>query len=131
MDKTTRNFTIAWLGGIPIAILNAAIRNYLFQPYTNELLAHQISSFTIIIIFAIYFFWLNKLWPIDSTQQAITIGIIWLTLTIIFEFLFGHYVMGHSWTYLLQDYNIMSGRLWSLVLVWTIIGPYTIYKVLN
>jgi undecaprenyl pyrophosphate phosphatase UppP len=61
MDKTTRNFTIAWLGGIPIAILNAAIRNYLFKPYTNELLAHQISSFTIIIIFAIYFFWLNKL----------------------------------------------------------------------
>jgi len=131
MDITTRNFTLAWLGGIPIAILNAAIRNYLFQPYTNELLAHQISSFTIIIIFAIYFFWLNKLWPIDSTQQAITIGIIWLTLTIIFEFLFGHYVMGYSWTYLLKDYNIMSGRLWSLVLVWTIIGPYTIYKVLN
>lgn len=131
MDKTTRNFTLAWLGGIPIAIFNAAIRNYLFQPYTNELLAHQISSFTIIIIFAIYFFWLNKLWPIDSNQQAITIGIIWLTLTIIFEFLFGRYVMGNSWTYLLQDYNIMSGRLWSLVLVWTIIGPYTIHKVSN
>ena len=128
MDKTTRNFTIAWLGGIPIAIINAAIRNYIFQPYTGELLAHQLSSATMIIIFAVYLGLLNQRWPMKTEKQAAIIGIIWLVLTIIFEFLFGHYIMGHPWSRLLADYNIFTGRLWSFVLLWTAIGPYVIYR---
>jgi peptidoglycan biosynthesis protein MviN/MurJ (putative lipid II flippase) len=128
MNTTTRNFTIAWLGGIPIAIINAAIRNIIFQPYTGELLAHQLSSVTMILIFAAYFWLLNKRWPITSDRQAAIIGVIWLVLTMIFEFIFGHYIMGHSWNRLLADYNIFSGRLWSLVLIWILIGPYLVYR---
>jgi len=45
LDKTIIILTIAWLGGIPIAILNAVARIYLYGPYVNELMAHQISRF--------------------------------------------------------------------------------------
>jgi hypothetical protein len=128
MNKTTRNFTIAWICGIPIAITNAAIRNYLILPYTGELLAHQISSATIIIFFAAYLWALKSRWPIKSERQAIKIGTIWLSLTIVFEFVFGHYIMGHPWSLLLADYNIFNGRLWSVVLLWTFIAPYVIYR---
>jgi hypothetical protein len=128
MIKTTRNFTVTWVVGIPLAIINATIRNYLVLPYTGELLAHQISSITMIIIFAAYFWALNRKWSMASQQQALTIGGIWLGLTIVFEFLFGHYIMGNTWTRLLADYNILAGRLWSLVLLWTFIGPYVIYR---
>jgi hypothetical protein len=31
-----------------------------------------------------------------------------------FEFLVGHYVMGHPWSRLLHDYNILAGRLWGV-----------------
>ena len=127
--NSTRVFTIAWIGGIPIAIINAAIRTYLFLPNTNELTAHQLSSLTMILIFAAYFYGLNKRWPITSENQSLMIGTIWLVLTILFEFVFGHYVMGHTWSRLLHDYNIFAGRLWSLVLLWNFIGSYIIYQI--
>ena len=67
----------------------------------------------------------------NSPQQALIIGFNWLILTVIFEFLFGHYVMGHTWERLLQDYNIFKGRLWSLVLMWNLIMPYVIFRLAN
>ena len=48
--------------------------------------------------------------------------------TIAFEFAFGHFVAGHSWSKLLSDYNIFKGRIWLLFLVWVMIMPYVFYK---
>ena len=129
MNTTTRNLTIAWLGGVPIAIINGTVRNFGYGPYMSELLAHQISCATGILLFAAYFWLLNKRWTITNTQQSLQIGASWLILTILFEFVFGHYMMGHSWAYLLADYNIFAGRFWSFVLLWTAIQPYVIYRV--
>jgi hypothetical protein len=128
MDPTIIILTIAWLGGIPIAILNAGARNNLFMPNMNELMAHQMSTFTLIALLAVYFWILNRRWSMTSPQQALIIGFNWLILTVIFEFLFGHYVMGHPWERLLHDYDIFAGRLWGLVLLWNLIGPYLIAR---
>lgn len=97
----------------------------------NELLAHQISSFTAIALFAVYFWILNRRWSMTNAQQALIIGFNWLLLTVIFELLFGHYVMGHPWKRLFHDYNIFAGRLWSLILLWNFIGPYVIFRIAN
>jgi hypothetical protein len=48
----------------------------------------------------------------------------WLLLTVLFELLFGHYVMGDPWTKLLEAYNILKGNLWVLVLLVTPAAPY-------
>ncbi len=45
-------------------------------------------------------------------------------MTVIFEFGFGHYIMGHSWSKLLHDYNLLAGRLWLVVLLAILTGPY-------
>ena len=37
---------------------------------------------------------------------------LWLGMTLAFEFLFGHYIAGKSWSLLLADYNLAAGRLW-------------------
>jgi hypothetical protein len=60
---------------------------------------------------------------ITETRTLLSIGIFWVVLTIIFEFVFGHYVMGHSWQKLFADYNIFNGRLWILVLINNITAP--------
>jgi len=67
-------------------------------------------------------------WRIESAGQAIAIGVIWLVLTVAFEFLFGHFVVGHPWSRLLHDYDLLQGRVWVLVLVWTTIAPYVFYR---
>jgi hypothetical protein len=52
----------------------------------------------------------------------------WLGLTVAFEFLFGHFARGLSWKELLHDYDILSGRLWVLVLLWITVAPYLCYR---
>jgi len=111
-----------------VAIANGLFREKFLARRLNALQAHQMSTLSMILVFSIYVWLLFKLWSPISTNQAIVIGLIWLFLTISFEFLFGHYVAGHSWDNLLNDYNILRGRVWILVLIWITIAPYIIYQ---
>ena len=94
----------------------------------GELFAHQISCITGILFFGLFVWALNLKWKIQSSAQALTIGLIWLVLTISFEFIFGHYVMHNPWSKLFHDYNIFADRLWILVLLFTTLSPCLFYK---
>ena len=121
-------YCVSWIGMVIIAIMNGVIRDAFYGKRLGELTAHQISTFTLIVLSGLYLWLLGLAWKIPSSNQAITIGLIWLTLTVAFEFLFGHYVMKHPWTRLFQDYNIFKGRIWVLVLIWITIAPYVFYR---
>jgi len=115
---------VAWLPGIPIAIANGILREVVYKARLDDLQAHQLSVVSFILLFGVYV-WLVLPWLKLSTRaQAAHVGLLWLVLTVAFEFLFGHYAMGHSLKTLLHDYNIASGRLWILVLLWIAIAPY-------
>lgn len=47
-----------------------------------------------------------------------------IRVAIAVEFGFGQFVMGHSWSTLLHDYNVFAGRIWILVLLTTLLGPW-------
>lgn len=51
-----------------------------------------------------------------------------LRLGVAFEFLFGHYVAGHSWERLLHDYNLVAGRVWLILLVWVALAPSLFFR---
>lgn len=122
-------YTLAWIPMVFIAIINAVIREMGYKKYVGDLHAHQISTLTGIIFFGLYIWGLSFIWKLESAKQAWTVGFIWLAMTIVFEFIFGHFVMGHPWSKLLYDYNIFAGRIWILVLIWTTVAPYLIYKI--
>ena len=121
-------YVAAWLLMPIIGIINGTIRQYGYSSALGELRAHQVSTLTGMVLFGLYIWALTLLWKIRSSAEAIAIGLIWLTLTIAFEFLFGHYVMKHPWSRLLHDYNLLEGRLWVLVLLWVTLAPYVLYK---
>ena len=124
-------YFLAWFPMVFIGILNGVIRQAGYARFMGELTAHQVSTFTGIILLGLYVWLITSRWPIKSASQALLIGAMWLLLTIGFEFLFGHYVIGHSWDYLFRDYNILKGRLWSLFLVWVAVAPYIFFKILG
>jgi len=121
-------YIMGWFGLVILAIVNGAVRKKFYGHYMSELIAHQLSTLTAIFLFGIYIWCTMGIWKIDSGKQALIIGSIWLIITIIFEFLFGHYVIGNSWSKLLHDYNLFKGRVWVLVLIWTTFAPYLFYR---
>jgi len=122
-------FFISWVPGIPIAIINGVIREYWYQQFLPEQQSHQLSTLSFIILFGVYV-WLVLRWlKLPSKQAAIRLGLTWLVLTVAFEFLFGHFVMGHSWTTLFNDYNLFAGRVWVLVLIWITTAPVIFYRI--
>ncbi|KYK36604.1 MAG: hypothetical protein HXS46_13775 [Theionarchaea archaeon] len=118
-----------WVLLLILAIINGVLRNEVYGPLMEELLAHQISTITAIVLFlvAMYVFF-SKTNARYTGTDLIAIGALWLILTVVFEFMFGHYVMGNSWSRLFHDYNILEGRVWSLVLLTTVVGPFFIGK---
>jgi hypothetical protein len=121
-------YILAWLPMIPIAIGNALLREKVIAAHVDELLAHQVSCATGMLLLGVYIWAVVRIWRPDSAGQSIGIGLIWLGLTLAFEFLFGHYVMGNTWGRLLHDYDIFAGRLWLLVILWITLAPYTFYR---
>jgi hypothetical protein len=110
-----------------LAIINGTARDLWYKKFTGELLGHQISTISLIVLFGFYVFFVLKQFPARSGRQAFYIGLLWLVLTLIFEFGFGR-LRGSSWKKLLADYNIFKGRLWLLILIWTTIAPYMFYQ---
>ena len=120
---------LAWIGLAVVAIANGVLRVKGYAPYMSELAAHQISTFVGIGLFGVFFWFLTGFFPLASSRQALALGVLWLVMTISFEFIFGHFVAGHSWTKVFADYNIFEGRLWILILLWTTFGPYIFYRI--
>ena len=122
-------YLVSWIPGIPIAIVNGLFRTSLYMQFLTELHAHQLSAVSFIVLFGIYVWFVLKWLKLSSAQEAFRLGLTWLVLTVIFEFLFGHFVMGHPWSSLFHDYNLLAGRVSVLVLIWIAATPDLFYQI--
>ena len=124
-------YALAWLALAVIAIANGVIREGTYAKHVSALAAHQISTVSAVAFTGVFVWFLHRMWPLDAPAQAWTVGAIWLVMTILFEFGFGHFVVGHPWKALFADYNLLAGRVWALFLVWIFIAPFVIYRISN
>lgn len=112
-----------WMILVVVAIVNGTFRVAVLNPRFSDLTAHQISSVTGSVLILLVTMALIPLLGVTSTKGLLGIGLLWLALTVAFEFGFGHYVAGHPWERLLADYNLLKGRLWVLVLAMAFLAP--------
>ena len=117
-----------WFLLMLIAIVNGAVREATYGRSVTDLAAHQISTATGILSIGAAAWLLGRIWPIRYASQAFAIGGLWLAMTVAFEFGFGRYVAGHSWTRLLADYNLLEGRVWPVFLLWIAVVPYLCHR---
>ena len=108
---------LVWLCFIPVAILNGGLRQYVL-----------VRSGVLLGLFILLITW--QLLPRIvryNQKESYRIGIVWMLLTIGFEFTFG-LIGGVSFRELLSAYNPMSGNLWLLVVVTTFGAPRLVYE---
>jgi hypothetical protein len=124
-------YLLAWLTMLIVSVANGALRDLTYGRYLSDLRAHQVSTLSGIILLGGVIWAFVRFWPPDSDREALFIGLLWMTLTVAFEFLFFHFVAGRPWSELLADYHISRGRVWVLVLIWIAIAPYVFYAILR
>ncbi|OIR14702.1 hypothetical protein GALL_45080 [mine drainage metagenome] len=122
---------LAWLVMLVVAIVNGALRDLTYGKLLPALFANQISCVSGIVLMGVVIHLYVRRWPFVSATEAWLAGLLWTALTAAFEFLFFHFVAGHSWETLLANYDVMSGHLWPLILLWVCVAPYFFYRFIN
>lgn len=124
----TWKYLAAWFVMLLVSIANGAARDLSYGKHMSELAAHQVSTVTSVLSLGAVIWVFIRFYPPSSAHRAITIGLAWTALTVAFEFLFFHFIGGHSWSELLANYNIFEGRVWVVVLVWVAVAPYVFFR---
>ena len=120
-------YLTAWFLMLLVSIANGAVRDFTYGQHMDELKAHQLSTISGVLLLSIIIWGYVRLYRPSSGQEAVLIGMLWMGFTVAFEFLFFHYIGGHSWSELLGNYNIFKGRVWVVVLAWVAIAPYLFF----
>jgi hypothetical protein len=114
---------LTWFILLAVAVANGALREAILIPATGDVPGRAIStvmlSVAILLVARLTIGWIG----VRTAAGGWAVGAMWVGLTLAFEFLAGHYLMGTPWTVLLEDYDVMAGRIWPLVLVTTMCAP--------
>jgi hypothetical protein len=112
-----------WLLMLIVASANGALRQAVLIPEFGETPGRAISTIMLAVLIALLT-WATIAWIAPrTTRDAWFVGALWVALTLAFEFLAGHYLFGTPWPLLFEDYNVLRGRIWILVLIVTAFAP--------
>lgn len=118
-----------WVPLVPLAILNAGLREVWLAPALGRPLALPLSGVSLSVLIFLFTLAVAPRLRASARVQYAAVGATWLLLTVLFEFVFGRYVVGHPWARLLDAYDVASGNLWVVVLLSTAASPYCAAKV--
>jgi len=124
-----KNFTwikavALWLAILVLAILNGAFREWMLMPamgsLTGLVASGAILSACIFLVAMVAVPWFGPL----GAGRFLSVGALWLLLTLLFEFGFGRLVQHRSWAELFGAYTFQGGNIWPVVLLVTLFSPW-------
>ncbi len=120
---------IVWFVLILAESLNGTIRMLWLVPTLGDLRAHQLSfvmaSILMLTIATLFVRWLHA----SRVSQLLSVGVLWLLLTVVFEMVLGRFILGYSWEQIAADYNVMQGGLMPFGMVWLTLSPLIAAKI--
>ncbi len=118
-----------WFALIAAEILHGIARGIILVPHVGEFRSNQIGVFTgSVIILAIALLsirWINA----SGTAVLLSVGGLWLVLTLTFEIVFGRCVVGASWERISADFNLLKGGLLPIGMLILLLSPLLAGKI--
>jgi hypothetical protein len=116
--------SLAWFLIMLLAIANGIAREALLEPALGPAIALPLSGILLALIILLAS-WLLVPWFGRARASAwIAIGLLWVVLTLLFEYLFGHFVAGMPWAEISRVFDVTSGNLFSLALLSAALSPW-------
>jgi hypothetical protein len=111
-----------WFAILVLASLNGALRDLVVAPRIGDTIARAISTLILCGLIALVTWYAIRWIGPHGSGEALVVGAVWVALTLCFEFGAGRYA-GKSWSVILEDYNVLRGRIWVLVPLVTFLAP--------
>ena len=115
---------LAWLVILCFAVVNGALREAILVPSLGKRSGLILSGVLLSCLVALVAYVFARRKQGIAGSQGLRIGILWLCLTLAFEFSFGRYIQHKPWAELLGAYTFKDGNLWPVVLLVTLLAPY-------
>jgi hypothetical protein len=121
--RTILRGVVVWCGIIIVEVLHGIARTVFLAPLVGDFRARQIAVFTgsilILIVATTFIGWIRP----SRVGEAVTVGTVWLVLTLVFEIGFGRYVVHAPWSRIASDYDLLRGGLLPIGLAVLTVAP--------
>ena len=115
---------VLWIAILVLAIANGAIREQALIPAFGASAGLTISgvilSICILTVALLAVPWYGAL----ERHQWLFVGLLWVGMTLLFEFAFGRFVRHETWAELLQAWTFRGGNLWPAVVAVAAASPF-------
>lgn len=113
-----------WLVIVAVESLHGTLRELFLAPLVGDFRARQVSVVTgSLLILGVA--WLFVRWVgAGSAGRLAAAGLLWLCLTLLFEFGLGLFVLGYSWERVASDYDLSRGALMPFGLAFLALAPF-------
>jgi len=106
-----------WLMEVLVSGFNFfVLMNLIYEPRWGQLVAQQIGMSTRIVYIFIFAYFLLRFVKEYVTEDLLHVGILWLGLTLIFEWV-GSLAIGRPVKEILIGWNVFAGYMWPYVLL--------------
>lgn len=119
----TIRILLLWAAIIPMAIANGILRDAVLVRSLGQSRARTVSGLSLSAVILAWTILTIPWVPLPGLMQYAGVGLLWLTLTVAFEFFFGRVVTKKSWQELLRAYRFENGDIWPLVLIAVTVSP--------
>lgn len=121
--------SMIWFVIALFAVANGIFRETVLVSNLGQNIALPVSGMLLSLIVFIVTYLSFHLFSKHNTLTYFLIGLQWVLMTLLFEFLFGHYVVGKSWSDILQVFHITKGDLFIIVLIASLFSPLLVAKI--
>jgi hypothetical protein len=118
-----------WLIILPAAVVNGLFREKVLTLFIGAALALPLSGIILSVFIFIIIFLLIPFIGESTSRAYLAIGLLWVALTLSFEYLFGYFVMGRSWHEINQVFNVKAGNLFIASVFTCAISPWVVAKI--
>ena len=116
---------LIWLAILVLAVLNGGLREAVLMKHLDLTTAQLISGGLLCAAILLMALWLVPWLGIYDARSLWLVGVVWLVLTLVFEFSFG-LARGLNWSQMLAAYTFKDGNLWPLCLLITLTAPWLV-----
>jgi hypothetical protein len=115
---------VVWLVIMFVESAHGTLRTVYLEPWLGSFQARRLSIFTgCLLIFAITYIFIRWIGAATSLN-LVAVGLLWIGLTLIFEFAVVGQVLGYSWERMTEDYDLRRGGLMFFGLLFMFLAPW-------